>query len=73
MGKFYSYSEMARICGRPARCVSDAIRYGKLDPTRWPMLGGRRLIPESDLEMVRQALATDRRYRESREPLACAV
>jgi hypothetical protein len=59
--KYYSQSELSRLLGYPSKRISDAVARATLDPSRWLLAGGRRLIPESEVEAIRQALATDRR------------
>jgi hypothetical protein len=37
------------------------VYQGRLDPTEWPVLAGRRLVPEAELPKIRQVLARTRR------------
>jgi hypothetical protein len=60
-GNLYSQTELSRMLGYLPKRISEAVMRGALDQSRWIRAGGRWLIPESEVEAIRQVLATDRR------------
>jgi hypothetical protein len=54
-----SLAEASRRCGRAARTLSDAIYSGRIDASAWPLVAGRRLVPEVALPAIRRVLRED--------------
>jgi hypothetical protein len=61
MNDYLLMSEASRRLGLCPRAISDGITRGAIDPSNWPLLCGRRVVPLSELENIRRALSTDRR------------
>lgn len=61
MGKFFIVSEVARRLGVLPRQISDAFYSRKLDDQLCPIVGGRRMIPESYLPEVERIMVKDPR------------
>jgi hypothetical protein len=53
---FLTVSEVARKLATRPRDVSDLFYARKLDDSKCPVVGGRRLIPESYLPAIKAAL-----------------
>ncbi|MEX2138597.1 MAG: hypothetical protein WD894_05010 [Pirellulales bacterium] len=51
-----SYSELARELGIAPRAISDFVYRGILDPSDWPKVAGRHVIPRDDVPRVVQIL-----------------
>jgi hypothetical protein len=64
MGEFLTVSETARPWGIPPRLISDLFYARKLDDSRCPIVGGRRLIPRDYVAQVKAALRAAGRLQE---------
>ena len=51
-----SFSELARELGLPPRCISDCVYRGILDPSQWPKVAGRHVIPRDQVPLVIEIL-----------------
>lgn len=51
-----SYSELARELGIAPRLISDFVYRGILDPTNWPKIAGRHVIPRGDVPRIVEIL-----------------
>jgi hypothetical protein len=60
-------AEASRRLGRPGRTLSDAIYRGAIDPTGWPVVAGRRVVPVSELPAIAAQLAAGRRRPAARD------
>jgi hypothetical protein len=66
MSEYLSVGEAAARVGGGVlpRHISDALYSGRLDGSRCPMIGGRRLIPEDYVEEIGRVLLGGRRRKE---------
>jgi DNA-binding transcriptional regulator YdaS (Cro superfamily) len=53
---FLIVSEVARRLGRHPREISDLSSARRLDDTRCPIVGGRRMIPPDSIPMIEEAI-----------------
>lgn len=51
-----SYSELARELGIAPRLISDFVYRGILNPSKWPKVAGRHVIPREDVPRVIEIL-----------------
>ena len=69
MEKVYSISELARKLGIAPRKISDLFYFRKLDEAQCPMVGMRRIIPESYVATVKRVLRETGAF--DRDPVPC--
>jgi hypothetical protein len=66
VGNVISLAEASRRCGRAARTLSDLIYSGRIDASAWPLVAGRRLVPEAALPEIRRVLHGEAKKGEGR-------
>jgi hypothetical protein len=72
MDNYLSLADGSRRIGLAAHAISKGIFDGRIDPSTWPVVSGRRLVPASELENIRRILTT-RRPRRKVEQQAAGV
>jgi hypothetical protein len=56
VGQLLTQAAASRALGRPARFLADLIYTGAIDPSSWPVIAGKRLVPAEVVEQLRRDL-----------------